>query len=116
MNLDKNDKIELIGDTINKNWIKFLDENKNFLLSELDELDSEPEDMDYFSDLPNMYISIEKATLEIGYEQIMFSDYFTGISPNEYWLAAFRVSKDMSIDELKEIELAEESFFFEDLI
>ena len=104
-------KIDEIGNKINKNWIEFLDESKNELLEALQKLPKYEE----HEELPNLYIIIDQKNLDIEYGGIMQSDYFQGVSHSEWWYVPIMVDSNTTIEELKDIDLAEETYYFEDL-
>jgi len=107
--------IEQIGDLINKAYYSYIKHNwanlKDYIqgIPEKDpiypEMDLEP---------VYLYLSIDKESLMIEYEDICSSDYFQGVSPSNKWLIAIMVNETTTYYELMDINASEESYFYED--
>ena len=103
--------INKIGDKINKNWIAFLRENKEYLEKEISELPKYEED----EELPYMYIEIAKDSCYPSFAGIMDSQYYGGYSRKDNWCVNIMVNNQTTLDELKDIDLSEESNYYDDM-
>lgn len=107
MNLDN------IGDQIQKNYLEWLEENKENIptwFKDCPKQDELEEDEEYDT---YIYIKVHKDTLSIDLSAITSSQYWTGESQTEYWVANQLVFGDTTYKNLKELDVSEESHYYD---
>lgn len=106
--------LDEIGNIIEKNYKQFIEENWDWIsnsLSDLPKNEEVPEDEDYDT---YIYFRIQKDTLEVSISSVTGSQYWSGESQSEYWIANYMAFGDTTKKELLEFDCADECHYYDD--
>lgn len=108
--LPKRDRVDIIGDQIDRNYKTHIETNWEHIQGELKELPKYDED----EPIPNAYFTVRKSDKYVEFDGIMFPDYYRGAG-GDYWVITIPVDRNTTKQELLEVDASEESFFYDDL-
>lgn len=102
-------KVDIVGDRINRKYRSAMRQYYKALKEDFKDIPVEGDDTVY------LYVTVDRESQDVTFDDVSTPDYYRGASPSRYWLAAIPVDRDTTKKELMEVDLAEETHYYDDI-